>query len=212
MEFPHPLINKYSESFSSPETDVLRALNRETQANVLMPRMLSGHLQGRVLAMLSCMIHPKTILEIGTFTGYSAICMAEGLDKNGQLHTIDINDELTPLVKSYVKKAGMDNMIFLHIGDAAKIIPELSMKFDLVFIDADKINYSKYYDLVFDKVNDKKFIIADNVLWDGKVLDVDNADKDTKAIHAFNEKIKNDKRVEQVLLPIRDGLMIVRKH
>ena len=154
--------------------------------------MLSGHLQGRILSMISHMIRPKTILEIGTFTGYSAICFAEGLADDGQLHTIDINDELSPLVKSSISKAGMEKKIITHWGNALTIIPTLPGPFDLVFIDADKISYSNYYDLVFDKVRPGGFIIADNVLWDGKVLNMENADKDTKAIHPFNEKIIND--------------------
>jgi caffeoyl-CoA O-methyltransferase len=211
MEFPDPAITEYSEKFTSPESNVLRELNRETHAKILMPRMLSGHLQGRILSMLSNMIRPKNILEIGTYTGYSAICFAEGLTDDGQLHTIDINDELAPLVKSAVAKAGMEKKIINHWGNALTIIPSLSGPFDIVFIDADKINYSNYYDLIFDKVRPGGYIIADNVLWDGKVLNMENADKDTKAIHQFNEKIKNDSRVESVLLPVRDGLMIVRK-
>jgi caffeoyl-CoA O-methyltransferase len=211
MEFPDPAITEYAEKFTTPESQVLIDLNRETFAKVLMPRMLSGHLQGRILSMISHMIRPKTILEIGTYTGYSAICFAEGLADDGHLHTIDINDELAPLVKLYISKAGMEKKITTHLGNAISIIPTLPGPFDLVFIDADKINYSLYYDLVFDKVRQGGFIIADNVLWDGKVLNMETADKDTRAIHQFNEKIINDSRVENVLLPVRDGLMIVRK-
>ena len=211
MEVISPEINIYAEEHSSPESDPLKELNRETYAKVLMPRMLSGHLQGRLLSMLSKMIRPKTILEIGTYTGYSAICFAEGLTDGGRLDTIDINDELQPLVNSFIKKSGNENKIFPQYGDASQIIPNLSGPFDMVFIDADKINYSLYYDLVFDKVSKGGYIIADNVLWDGKVLDNKNPDKDTRAIQLFNEKIKNDDRVENVLLTIRDGLMIVRK-
>lgn len=211
MDFIDSGISNYSEKYSSIESPVLSELNRETHAKILMPRMLSGHLQGRVLSMISHMIRPETILEIGTYTGYSAICMAEGLAENGQLHTIDINDELAPLVKSFIAKAGMENKIITHWGDAKKVIPGIPGPFDLVFIDADKTNYSNYYDLVFEKVRQGGFILADNVLWDGKVLNMENADKDTKAIHEFNEKVRNDDRVEKVLLPIRDGVMIVRK-
>jgi predicted O-methyltransferase YrrM len=207
----NPILADYAEKHSSPESAVLHDLNRETYAKVLMPRMLSGHLQGRLLSMISYMISPKSILEIGTYTGYSAICLAEGLSENGQLHTIDINDELEPLVKSYIKKSGMENKITTHYGDAAVIIPELKGPFDLVFIDADKVNYLLYYELVFEKVKKGGFIIADNVLWDGKVVSLQNADKDTLAIHMFNEKIKNDVRVENVLITVRDGLMVVRK-
>lgn len=211
MDIIDPAISSYAEEFTSHEPDFLRELNRETYANVLMPRMLSGHLQGRFLSMLSKMIRPKNILEIGTYTGYSAICFAEGLTADGQLHTIDINDELAPLVKSYISKAGMENRIITHYGDAIKIIPSLSGPFDIVFIDADKINYSLYFDLVIDKVSNGGYIIADNVLWDGKVLKPDKSDKDTLAIHQFNKKIQNDKRVENVLVTIRDGVMVIRK-
>ena len=211
MNIIDPAITDYAENYSSDEPAVLRELNRETFANVLMPRMLSGHLQGRLLSMLSKMIRPKAILEIGTYTGYSALCFAEGLSEDGHLHTIDINDELAPLVKSYLIKSGMENKIITHYGDAAEIIPALNGPFDLVFIDADKINYSLYYDLVFDKVRTGGYLIADNVLWDGKILSLENADKDTKAIHLFNEKIKNDNRVENVLLTVRDGLLIIKK-
>ena len=211
MEIIDPLICSYAEKFTSDEPAFLNELNRETYSKILMPRMLSGHLQGRLLSMLSHMIHPKTILEIGTYTGYSAICFAEGLAEDGHLHTIDINDELAPFVKSFFRKAGMENKITAHYGDAAGIIPTLQGPFELVFIDADKINYSLYYDLVFEKVKKGGFIIADNVLWDGKVLSMENTDKDTKAIQLFNEKIKNDIRVEQVLLTVRDGLLVIRK-
>lgn len=211
MDIIDPFLSHYAEKYSSAEPPVLHELNRETFANILMPRMLSGHLQGRLLSMLSHMIRPKTVLEIGTYTGYSALCFAEGLSEDGHLHTIDINDELAPLVKSFISKAGMENKITTHYGDAAKIIPSLPGLFDLVFIDADKINYSLYYDLVFDKVNKGGYLIADNVLWDGKVLNMENADKDTRGIHLFNEKIKNDQRVEKVLLTVRDGLLIIRK-
>lgn len=211
MDIIDPFLSHYAEKYSSAEPPVLYELNRETFANILMPRMLSGHLQGRLLSMLSHMIRPKTVLEIGTYTGYSALCFAEGLSEDGHLHTIDINDELAPLVKSFISKAGMENKITTHYGDAAEIIPSLPGLFDLVFIDADKINYSLYYDLVFDKVNKGGYLIADNVLWDGKVLNMENADKDTRGIHLFNEKIKNDQRVEKVLLTVRDGLLIIRK-
>ena len=211
MDIIDPFINDYAEKYSSEESLVLKELNRDTFSKVLMPRMLSGHIQGRMLSMLSHMIRPKLILEIGTFTGYSALCFAEGLLEGGHLHTIDINDELTPMVKSYIAKAGMEDKITLHNGNASEIIPGLSGSFDLVFIDADKINYSLYYDLVFDKVRQGGFLIADNVLWSGKVLAMETADKDTLAIHQFNEKIKKDTRVEKVLLTVRDGLLIVRK-
>ena len=211
MDFIDKALSDYAENHSSPESSVLQELNRETFANVLMPRMLSGHLQGRLLSMFSRMIQPKQILEIGTYTGYSAICMAEGLSDGGTLHTIDVNDELASLVKNYIAKAGMEKKIKPYIGDAANIIPAIQGPFDLVFIDADKINYSLYYELTFDKVRKGGFIIADNVLWSGKVLDPLKADKDTRALIAFNKKIQQDNRVEKVMAPIRDGLLIIQK-
>ena len=211
MDIIDPFLNDYAENYSSEEPLILKELNRDTFAKILMPRMLSGHIQGRMLSMLSHMISPKLILEIGTYTGYSALCFAEGLSESGHLHTIDINDELAPMVKSYITKAGMENKITLHNGNASEIIPSLIGPFDLVFIDADKINYSLYYDLVINKVRHGGFLIADNVLWSGKVLNRENADKDTLAIHQFNEKIKIDDRVEKVLLTVRDGLLIIRK-
>lgn len=210
MDIIEPLISTYAEKFTSAESPVLQELNRETQANVLMPRMLSGHLQGRLLSMISHMISPEKILEIGTYTGYSAICLAEGLVENGMLFTIDINDELGPMVRDFVSKSGMQKKIQLLHGDAGKIIPTISGPLDIVFIDADKINYSLYFDLVFDKVRSGGYIIADNVLWSGKVLE-EAGDKDTEAIKLFNQKIHNDKRVENVLITVRDGLMVIRK-
>jgi caffeoyl-CoA O-methyltransferase len=211
MDLLDPVLSDYAEKHTAPEPQSLANLNRETNAKVLMPRMLSGHLQGRFLSMISHMIRPKNILEIGTYTGYSAICFAEGLPADGRIDTIDINDELTPMVREFVKQSGYENKLTLHTGDARNIIPTLDGPFDLVFIDADKINYAVYYDLVFDKINKGGWIVADNVLWSGKVLNLDQADKDTLAIHQFNEKVANDKRVENILVPIRDGLMICRK-
>ena len=212
MEFLDKGITDYIESHTMPESPLLKKLNRDTQANILMPRMLSGHFQGRVLSMISHMIRPAAILEIGTFTGYSAICLAEGLQENGRLHTIDINEELESMVRSYIREAGLENRINYYIGNALDIIKSLDIQFDLVFIDADKENYSNYYELVFDKVRKGGFIIADNVLWSGKVIGADlKTDKDTKAILDFNNRVHNDERVENVLLPIRDGLMILRK-
>ncbi|MBP6335289.1 MAG: O-methyltransferase [Bacteroidia bacterium] len=211
MDFLDQVIVNYTEQHTSVESELLQELNRETQAKVLMPRMLSGHLQGRILSMISYMIRPKYVLEIGTYTGYSALCLAEGLQADGMVHTIDINDELNPMVLRYAKKAGLDSKIKTHIGNALDLIPGLSYQFDIVFIDADKINYSNYFDLVIDKIRPGGFIIADNVLWSGKILDsAEKMDADTKAIHAFNEKIQVDKRVENVLLPVRDGLLFIR--
>lgn len=174
--------------------------------------MLSGHIQGRVLSMLSHMVNPKTVLEIGTYTGYSALCFAEGLKDGGKIHTIDINEELETLVNSYIEKANLRDTITNHIGNAMDIIPNLNETFDLVFIDADKTNYSNYYDLVFDKVNSGGYIIADNVLWSGKIVnDKKTLDPDTLALIEYSEKIQNDDRVQNVLFPVRDGLMIARK-
>lgn len=211
MEFIDSKLLHYCENHSTEESDLLKFINRETHAKVLMPRMLSGHLQGNVLAMLSQMIQPKTVLEIGTYTGYSAICLAQGLQEGGKLYTLDVNEELGTFVRNNIAKAGLVNEIELHLGKAADIIPTLPVDFyDLVFIDADKINYSVYYDLIIDKVRKGGFIVADNVLWSGKVI-TDATDKDTIAIKDFNKKIQDDNRVFNTLFPIRDGLMIMRK-
>ncbi len=212
MEFIDEKIEAYALGHSQPESEVLKRLNRDTHANILMPRMLSGHLQGNLLSMLSKMIQPKQILEIGTYTGYSGICLAQGLLENGKLHTIDINAELEKMVREFFNKAELSNKINYYIGNALDIIPTINETFDLVFIDADKKNYSTYYDLIFDKVRNGGYIIADNVLWSGKILgSPEKMDTDTKAIDAFNKKIHVDLRVEHMLLPVRDGLMIVRK-
>jgi caffeoyl-CoA O-methyltransferase len=208
MEIVNEEIQRYAEQHTSPESDLLKKINRDTHANVLRPRMLSGHLQGRVLSMISHMIRPKRILEIGTYTGYSALCLAEGLAPDGKLITIDINEELEPKVRAHF--ASIHDKIDYKIGDALHIIPTLTDTFDLVFIDADKSNYSNYFDLVIDKVRPGGFILADNVLWSGKVLNK-NPDSDTKVILAFNEKIQRNSQVENVVLPIRDGIMIIRK-
>jgi caffeoyl-CoA O-methyltransferase len=210
MEIIHPDINTYAEAHTSEETEILKQINRDTHAQVLMPRMLSGHLQGRVLAMLSRMISPNVILEIGTYTGYSAICLAEGLAAEGKLITLDINEELETTVRAHFKNAGIENQIDYRIGNALHLIPMLKESFDLVFIDADKENYGQYYDLVINRVPLGGYILADNVLWSGKVLD-EKPDKDTRAIQEFNRKVQMDKRVENVLLPIRDGIMIMHK-
>lgn len=212
MEFLDEKIDDYVGQHTSPENEVLYELNRQTHLKVLQPRMLSGHLQGRVLSMLSHMIAPKNILEIGTYTGYSALCLAEGLQEGGKLYTMDINHELEEMTRSYIQKAGMKEKIDFRIGNALDIIPTIEARFDLVFIDADKNNYINYYNMVFDKVNIGGYIIADNVLWSGKVLEPDSSlDEDTKTLKAYNQLIHNDKRVENVLFPIRDGLMIARK-
>lgn len=203
-------IESYAAKHSSPESEVLSKLNRETHLKIMMPQMLSGHIQGNFLKMMSHMVRPQNILEIGTYTGYSAICLAQGLQENGTLFTIDINAELEEMCRRYFEEAQLTSKIDYRIGNALDIIPSIKEKFDLVFIDADKINYSKYYDLVFDQVRTGGFIIADNVLWSGKVCQ-EKKDKDTAALHAYNEKIQADSRVENYLVPIRDGLMVARK-
>jgi caffeoyl-CoA O-methyltransferase len=210
MQFISPNILSYAEQHTTPESDLLKQINRHTHANVMMPRMLSGHMQGRILSMLSHMIKPTCILEIGTYTGYSAICLAEGLAPEGKLITIDINEELEDTVRKYFEESGLGDRIDFRIGNATTIIPGLHEKFDLVFIDADKENYSRYFDLVIDNVNLNGIILADNVLWSGKVLD-ERPDKDTRAILDFNTKVSKDGRVESVLLPVRDGIMMLRK-
>ena len=213
MNFLDPEIEHYVIEHTDAEKEVLRKLNRETNAKVLMPRMLSGHFQGRALSMISHMINPLNILEIGTYTGYSAICLAEGLRSGGKIYTIDINEELESMVRRYLKEAGIAEKTEYIIGNALDVIPRLNVMFDLVFIDADKENYLNYYQMVFDKVRPGGFIIADNVLWSGKVLAPSKErDKDTQAIAAFNEAIQNDPGVENILFPIRDGLMIIRKN
>jgi predicted O-methyltransferase YrrM len=212
MNFLPQEIEDYALKNSDAESDILKKLNRETHLKMTMPQMLSGHLQGLMLQMFSKMIRPKNILEIGTFTGYSAICLASGLQEGGKLHTIDVNEEFQEMILQYIKEADLENKIRLHIGDAVNILPTLKEEFDLVFIDADKENYSTYYDLVFPKVKQGGFIIADNVLWSGKILNSPmKMDFETKALYEYNLKIKNDSRVENVLLPLRDGLMIARK-
>ncbi len=210
MDFLPEDLLKYINAHTSGEPALLKKINRDTHAEVLMPRMLSGHVQGRFLSMISHLIKPKNILEIGTYTGYSAICMAEGLQPDGKLVTIDINEELESRVRSYFNEAGLNQKIDYWVGDASKIIPTLDMVFDLVFIDADKENYSNYYDLIFDKVRAGGLILADNVLWSGKVA-APKPDKDTRALMEFNDKIMNDQRVENLLLPLRDGVMMIRK-
>lgn len=205
-------IDKYAENYTSPESKVLAALNRETNMKVDKAVMLSGHIQGALLQMISHMKQPKYVLELGTYTGYSAICLAQGLQKDGHLHTIDINEELEDMCFRYFCEAGLEGKITQHIGKAADIIPTLNETFDLVFIDADKPNYGNYYDMVFDKVAMGGIILADNVLFEGDVLLPDEQQsKNARAMHAFNDKVRKDHRVEQVLLPLRDGIMMMRK-
>ena len=210
MDIIDQKLQHYAEEHTTGESNLLAHIDRETHAQILKARMLSGHLQGRILSMLSCMLRPQKILEIGTYTGYSAICLAEGLPANGKIITLDINEELENRVRNYFAKANLSEVIDYRIGNALDIIPQLTDTFDLVFIDADKENYSNYYDLVIDKVRPGGFILADNVLWSGKVLD-SKPDKDTRAIQEFNRKVQEDSRVENVLLPIRDGIMMMRR-
>ena len=205
-------IVEYSESHTTEETDLLRKLYRETNLKVIMPRMLSGHSQGVLLKMLSCMIKPKYILEIGTYTGYSAICLAEGLAEGGKLITIEKNPEVENIAKRYFSESGHSEKIDFRIGNAMEIIPNLKPTFDLIFLDADKENYLNYYNLTFDKLRKGGIIIADNALWEAKVLQTPKLnDKETIGIQTFNNFVQTDKRVENILLPIRDGVMIVRK-
>lgn len=206
------LINEYARQHTTPEDDIIRNLNRETHLKTIYPRMLSGHLQGKFLEMISKMIRPSRILEIGTFTGYSAICLARGLANEGLLHTIDINDELTEMAVKYFTLAGMLDKIVIHTGDARKIIPGINEIFDLVFIDGDKSQYVQYYEQAMKKLKTGGFILADNVLWNGKVLPVyAGNDKETNGIRSFNGYVAGDNRIEKLLLPFHDGIFILRK-
>ena len=206
-------IEDYIEKNSSKEPQILKDLNKETYLKVLNPRMLSGHLQGRFLSIISKLIKPKKILEIGTYTGYSAICMAEGLIDNGIIHTIDINEELVSIQKKYFKKTKTTNSIIQHVGDAKEVIEKIDETFDMVFLDADKENYIKYYNLCIDKVRSGGLIIADNVLWTGKVIDPESYDDElTQYLIDFNKVIAKDNRVENIILPLRDGLNIIIKN
>ncbi|MGF1557968.1 MAG: O-methyltransferase [Flavobacteriaceae bacterium] len=211
MHFLSEALENYIKAHSENEPPVLQQLTRETHLKVVQPRMITGHFQGRVLSMLSKLIHPRYILEIGTYTGYSAICLAEGLQQNGQLHTIDINEELTDLQRKYFDQTTFGQQIVQHIGDALAIIPTLEMTFDLVFIDAEKVSYDAYFEAVIKKTKRGGIILSDNVLWTGKVIEpLDPKDKATKVLLDYNSKLKEDPRVETVLLPIRDGLTVCR--
>ncbi len=209
MDFSQEIID-YAENVTSDESAVLRELREHCYANFDDRSMLSGFVQGRLLSMFSHMIRPRVVLEIGTYLGYSALCFAEGLADGGKVITLDIQEDTNRVARSFVEKSEFAGRIEFHLGFAADIIPTLDDTFDLVFIDADKPNYSNYYDLVFDKVARGGFIIADNVLWSGKVLD-DQKDENTQALHEYNQKILADVRVENILLPVRDGLMVARK-
>lgn len=197
-------------NYCEPESELLQQIDRETNLKVLMPRMLSGHYQGRVLSMLSKIVSPSRILEIGTFTGYATLCLAEGLTDKGMIYTLDINEELEDMVRGYFAESPFNDKIKYILGDATETISTLNETFDLVFIDADKKNNGRYYDLIFDSLRPGGLVIVDNVLWSGKVLN-SNPDKDTKIITTFNDKILGDKRVEKLILPVRDGLFIIRK-
>lgn len=212
MDFINEAIEQYANQHTEKESDFLNKLNRDTHLKVLQPRMLSGHFQGRLLSLLSHLVQPKRILEIGTYTGYSALSMAEGLVEGGKLITIDCNEDLEHFIHKALKNSDLGSKIEFKLGDALDIIPQLDETYDLVFIDADKSNYINYYELILPKVRPGGLIIADNVLWSGKVLDLKiNQDLDTQVIHQFNELVQGDDRVQNVLLPIRDGLMVLRK-
>jgi predicted O-methyltransferase YrrM len=212
MEFIDQQLDDYVCAHTSAESELLYTLNRDTHVKILQPRMLSGHFQGRVLSMLSSMIKPKRILELGTYTGYSALCLLEGLQEGGELITIDCNEELADFTRSYLDKHPRNKDVKTLVGDAIILIQQLEGDFDLVFIDADKDNYLNYYKLLIERVPSGAYIVADNVLWSGKVIqEVSPNDKDTQAILEFNAFIHADTRVENVLFPIRDGLFIIRK-
>ena len=212
MEFISKELDDYVEKHTSKESELLYQLNRETHLKVLNPRMLSGAFQGRFLSMISKMIQPKRILELGTYTGYSAFCFLEGLQADGKITTIDLNEELEEMVRNFISKFDADNQIEYILGNAVDVIPTLKDQFDLVFIDADKENYINYYNLVFDLVKPGGYILADNVLWSGKVVgDYEKLDKDTRVLVDYNRMVTEDPRVETILLPLRDGLMLTRK-
>ena len=211
MHFLSEELENYAAQHTEDEPLLLQELNKRTHLNVLQPRMISGHFQGRFLSLLSKMVQPRTILEIGTYTGYATLCLAEGLHPEGVLHTIDIKEELTDLQREFFDRSGYGSQIVQHLGKAADIIPALDTTFDLVFIDADKQNYAHYFDLVIEKMTRGGIILSDNVLWSGKVVEEAKPnDKHTQALMAYNQKIKDDPRVETVLLPIRDGITLSR--
>ncbi len=210
MKFLPEALEQYVTDHTTPEPEVLQELNRETNRKVMKPQMLSGHVQGRFLRMISHIMKPDKILEVGTYTGYSAICLADGLEEGGVLHTIDTNEELKDMATHYFAKAGVSDRIAYHIDDAQNVIPRIEAPIDLAFIDADKENYPVYYDLIFDKLPTGGLVLADNTLWSGKVVE-DHQDQDTRALVAFNEKVQEDSRVENVLLSVRDGVMMARK-
>lgn len=212
MEFLEKNLAEYCENHTSPESELLSKLNRDTHVKVVSSRMLSGHLQGRVLSFISKLQKPTFIVEVGTYTGYSALCLAEGLSENGKLLSIDVNEETSYYAQSYINQSVYKNKIELVVADAKAVIPDIAEPIDLVFIDADKKNYLSYYHLLIEKLTTGGLIIADNVLWSGKItMPVSDMDRETLALHEFNNFIQNDERVENMLLPIRDGLMVIRK-
>ena len=213
MDFISDDIMTYAINLTQDESNLLKALNKETHQKTLQSRMISGHFQGRVLSFISQLIRPETILEIGTYTGYATLCLAEGLTKNGKIHTIEINEELIDFQKKYFDKSKFKNQIFTHIGDAIDIIPKLKFKYDLIFLDADKANYPNYMEMVVPKLKKGGVLVADNVLWSGKVLDSQQKrdDIETKGIKLFSELVKKNSSLQTLLLPIRDGLIMCRK-
>lgn len=212
MHFLPEKLDTYIVDHSEDEPELLQQLTRETYQKILQPRMLSGHYQGRILSMISKLLNPLNILEIGTYTGYSALCLAEGMQSSGELHTIEINEELLNLQLKYFKKSKYGSQIHQHLGNALDIIPKFNMSFDLIFIDADKENYPNYFHLIFEKLNSGGIIISDNVLWSGKVIEtLKKDDINTNAVMAYNKLLKDDKRLETVIFPVRDGLTISRK-
>ncbi|NNC35125.1 MAG: O-methyltransferase [Croceitalea sp.] len=211
MHFLSSLLEQYITENSEDEPALLSSLTRETHLKIVQPRMITGHYQGRFLSLLSKIIAPNNILEIGTYTGYSAICLADGLASNGTLHTIEINEELVDIQHRYFKQSGYENQIVQHIGDAMEVIPKINMVFDLVFIDAEKTNYDAYFEAVLTKTRAGSIILSDNVLWSGKVIEpLQKSDKATKSLLDYNKKLKEDSRVETIILPIRDGLTLSR--
>lgn len=211
MNFIPEALDDYAVKHTQPEPELLSRLSRETFQKVLQPRMLSGHYQGRLLSIISKIARPKFILEVGTYTGYSALCLAEGLQSNGELHTIDINEELVDLQNKYFKLSGYRDNIHQHLGNALQVIPKLHQTFDLVFMDADKPNYPAYLDLIINKIKPGGILLTDNVLWSGKVIeDLQEDDESTRALLEYNKRIADDSRLETILLPIRDGLSITR--
>ena len=211
MHFIPEALDQYAVDHTQAEPELLAELTRETYQKILQPRMLSGHFQGRLLSLISKIHSPQNILELGTYTGYSALCLAEGIQDKGELHTIDVNEELVDFQRRYFDSSPYSSQIFQHLGSALDIIPQLHQKFDLIFLDADKPNYPAYFDLIMDKVNPGALILTDNVLWSGKVIEkVKEDDISTKALLTFNKMIANDERIETILLPIRDGISLSR--